>query len=68
MPASTGPDLKKYMDKKLQSAHLLPESNMPHHERTTASNRTPPLPPNPPQSSSTATVTSRARCAASTSS
>lgn len=24
MPASTGPDLKKYMDKKLQSAHLSP--------------------------------------------
>ena len=44
MPASTGPDLKKYMDKKLQSAHLSPESNMPHHEHTTASSRHPPLP------------------------
>ena len=42
MPASTGPDLKKYMDKKLQSAHLLPRTNMPHHEHTAASNRTHP--------------------------
>ena len=30
MPAATGPDLKKYMDKKLQSAHITPsESSTP---------------------------------------
>ena len=30
MPAATGPDLKKYMDKKLQSAHIPPsESSTP---------------------------------------
>ena len=42
MPASTGPDLKKYMDKKLQSAHLLPAPNLPSCH---AHLPYPPLPP-----------------------
>ena len=68
MPASTGPDLKKYMDKKLQSAHpAFRIQQASHCEHTTAPSRTPPPTPNP-QSSSTATGTSRARCAALTSS